>query len=98
MRQGGTLAVQTGDPPGGGRDCFPGTADGAILGDRKMNRIRVSGSTLLAAFAPAICFVVVFALVAPRAAGQSTGSIVGQVTDLSGAVVPGAKIIVTGVE
>jgi hypothetical protein len=58
----------------------------------------VSGFTLLAAFAPAICFAVVFALVAPRAAGQSTGSIVGQVTDLSGAVVPGAKIIVTGVE
>jgi hypothetical protein len=39
-----------------------------------------------------------FALVAPRAAAQSTGSIVGQVTDLSGAVVPGAKIVVTGVE
>jgi len=32
------------------------------------------------------------------AEAQSTGSIVGQVTDISGAVVAGAKIVVTGVE
>src|SRR5437016_4750055 len=35
---------------------------------------------------------------APPMLAQSTGSIVGQVTDLSGAVVPGAKVIVKGVE
>ena len=34
----------------------------------------------------------------PPVAAQSTGSIVGQVTDLSGASVPGAKVVVIGVE
>jgi len=38
------------------------------------------------------------AVTVPFAVAQSTGSIVGQVTDLSGAVVSGAKIVVTGVE
>jgi len=37
-------------------------------------------------------------LVALPAAAQSTGAIMGQVTDLSGAVVPGAKVVVTSVE
>ena len=37
-------------------------------------------------------------LTAPPLAAQSTGSIVGQVTDMSGAVVPGAKLVVKSVE
>src|SRR5258708_10165440 len=63
-----------------------------------MSRIRMSGPTRLGALAPPVCFGVLLALATLPAAAQSTGSIVGQVTDLSGAVVPGAKVIVTGVE
>jgi len=37
-------------------------------------------------------------LAALPAAAQSTGAIMGQVTDLSGAAVPGAKVVVTSVE
>ena len=41
---------------------------------------------------------VVFSLVATPAIAQSTGSIVGQVTDRSGAVVAGVKVVVKSVE
>src|SRR5882672_232761 len=64
-----------------------------------MNRIRVSSVRRLAALAPEVCVRLFIALLAAGpAAAQSTGSIVGQVTDVSGAVVAGAKIVVTGAE
>src|SRR6266850_3694278 len=64
-----------------------------------MNRIGVSDLSRLAAFAPEVCAGLLIALFAiPPAAAQSTGSIVGRVTDVSGAVVVGAKIVVTSVE
>src|SRR5579871_3282115 len=43
-------------------------------------------------------FCVAISLLATSAFAQSTGSIVGQVTDASGAVVAGAKVVVKSVE
>ena len=64
-----------------------------------MNRIGVSNLRRLAAFAPEICLGLLIALLAmPPVAAQSTGSIVGRVTDVSGAIVVDAKIVVTSVE
>src|SRR5260370_16543776 len=65
----------------------------------QMNRIGVANLRRLAAFAPEVCLGLWMALLAmPPVAAQSTGSIVGRVTDVSGAVVAGAKIVVTSVE
>src|SRR5258708_35097069 len=65
----------------------------------EMNRIGVSNLRRLAARAPKVCLGLLIALLAiPPAAAQSTGSIVGRVTDISGAVVVGARIVVTSVE
>ena len=64
-----------------------------------MNRIGVSDLRRLAALALEVCLGFLIALLTiPPAAAQSTGSIVGRVTDVSGAVVVGAKIVVTSVE
>src|SRR5260370_28108638 len=65
----------------------------------RMNRIGVSDFRRLAAFAPEVCLGLLIALLTiPPAGAQSTGSIVGRVTDVSGGVVVGAKIVVTSVE
>src|SRR5258706_8888861 len=65
----------------------------------RMNKIGVSNLRRLAAIAPEVCLGLLFALLAiPPAVAQSTGSIVGRVTDVSGAVVVGARVVVTSVE
>src|SRR5258708_19656956 len=62
----------------------------------EMNRIGVSDLRRLTARAPEVCLGLLIALLTiPPAAAQSTGSIVGRVTDVSGGVVVGAKIVVT---
>src|ERR1700720_814050 len=72
--------------------------DTLVSGD-EMNSIGVSNLRRLAAFAPEGCWGLLVGLLAmPPVAGQSTGSIVGRVTDVSGAVVADAKIVVTSVE
>ncbi len=63
-----------------------------------MSNIRFFRTTLSAVAALACWGVLTAMLVTPPIAAQSTGSIVGQVTDLSGGAVPGAKVVVKGVE
>ena len=64
-----------------------------------MNKIGVSNLRRLTALAPEVCLGLLIAfLTIPPVAAQSTGSIVGRVTDVSGGVVVGAKIVVTSVE
>ncbi len=64
-----------------------------------MNKIGVSNLRRLTALAPEVCLgLLIASLTIPPAASQSTGSIVGRVTDVSGAVVVGARVVVTSVE
>src|SRR5260370_18212554 len=64
-----------------------------------MNRIGGSDVRRLAVRAPEVWLGFLIALFTiPPAAAQSTGSIVGRVTDVSGGVMVGAKIVVTSVE
>src|SRR5260370_19927123 len=62
----------------------------------KMNRTRVFDVRRLAALTAAT--ILATAMGTQVAIAQSTGSLVGQVTDISGAVLANAKILVTSVE
>ena len=45
-----------------------------------------------------LCVLVIAALALPAAAQETTGTIQGEVTDASGAVLPGATVVVTHVQ